>query len=74
MAGVSRRIHYVWLDRDLEYALEFESARERAYDVLHDEAVRRAMGNPRQSRDRTNNLTVTGLRIVVTRLCSPDFA
>jgi hypothetical protein len=44
IVGVSRRIHYVWLERDPEYALEFESARERAYDVLHDEALRRAMG------------------------------
>lgn len=44
IVGVSRRIHYVWLDRDPEYALEFERVRERAYDLLRDEAVRRAMG------------------------------
>ena len=44
IVGVSRRIHYVWRERDPEYALELESARERAYDVLFDEAYRRAMG------------------------------
>ena len=44
IVSASRRIHYVWLDRDPEYALEFESARRRAYDVLHEEALRRGMG------------------------------
>ena len=44
IVGVSRRIHYVWRERDPEYAIELESARERAYDVLQEEALRRAIG------------------------------
>jgi hypothetical protein len=43
IVGVSRGIHCVSLERDPEYALDFESARERAYDVLFHEAFRRAM-------------------------------
>jgi hypothetical protein len=40
-AGVSRQIHYQWLD-DPEYADAFHHAREQAADRLEREAVRRA--------------------------------
>lgn len=43
IAGVSRRIHYAWLDGDGDYAAAFEDAREAAADVLERSALERAV-------------------------------
>ena len=41
-AGVCREMHYEWLDTDRKYRAAFDLAREKAGDILEDEAVRRA--------------------------------
>ncbi len=42
VVGIARDTHYDWLQRYPEYRTAFEKARERAADVLEDEAWRRA--------------------------------
>jgi hypothetical protein len=41
-AGVHRQCHYDWLKQDSTYPSRFAEARQRAADMLEDEAVRRA--------------------------------
>lgn len=41
-AGIHRQTHYDWMRANLGYRLEFERAKEIAFDVLEEEAVRRA--------------------------------
>jgi hypothetical protein len=43
-AEISRRSHYDWLARNPDYSDAFRRTQMMAYDSLHDEAVRRAMG------------------------------
>ncbi len=42
-AGIHRDTHYAWLKSDPWYAAEFEKAKEKSYDRLEDEALRRAV-------------------------------
>ena len=43
IAGIERKSHYLWLEKDPEYVEEFKSAREQAGDSLEQEARRRAI-------------------------------
>ena len=42
-AGISRALHYHWLDKDHDYMVAFQEARETAADMLETEARRRAV-------------------------------
>ena len=42
-AGVGRQTHYDWLDKDPNYAREFEDAKQDAADLLEEELYRRAL-------------------------------
>jgi len=41
--GVKRTTHYIWLEKDKEYAAEFKKAQRAARDALESEAIRRAV-------------------------------
>jgi hypothetical protein len=43
IAGIERKSHYLWLEKDPEYVEMFKSAREQAGDQLEQEARRRAI-------------------------------
>jgi hypothetical protein len=47
-AGVHRQCHYDWLKQDSTYPSRFAEARQRAADMLEDEAVRRAKDGVRR--------------------------
>jgi hypothetical protein len=42
-AGISRRIHYLWLRGDAEYSDAFDEAKDEAVEALVREALRRAV-------------------------------
>jgi hypothetical protein len=42
-ANIHRQTHYDWMRKDATYPARFEEARQRAADMLEDEAVRRAV-------------------------------
>ena len=42
-AGITRRLHYVWMDNDPEYVTAFREAEQKAIEGLEREARRRAI-------------------------------
>jgi hypothetical protein len=48
-AGVTRRVHYFWRDRDPVYAAALEVAKQLAIEGLEEEAIRRARDEDRPS-------------------------
>ena len=42
-AGIGKRTHYNWLERDRSYSKQFEKSRKIAIQLLEDEAMRRAV-------------------------------